>query len=445
MKLKNPRIYLWILLGIAVLIGLYFLPPIHSRLSWRVDNLRTQIKYYFNPPDEAVFQPSTPVATSPPSQATLEVLQTLAPTATPEGVIATPAPTLTPTIVPTAIPERVLLGNFNFADQFNRWNYCGPANLSMALSYWGWQGTRDDVAKVIKPGVAGVKDFIQAGKTDKNVMPAEMLGFVNDQTEFTGVIRYGGTVELIKQFIAAGYPVIVEKGYYERDYTGKIAWLGHYQFVTGYDNGTSEFIVQDTYNDGPNFHISYGEFYDGWRSFNYLFMLIYPQTSVDEVNNILGLWQDETWVSEQTLRIAEDELSTRVGNDKFFAMFNKGTSLVNLQRYAEAATTFDQAFAVYAELGQDDNQRPYRIMWYQTSPYWAYFYAGRYQDVVNLADTTLNETISEPTLEESLYWRAMAEYALGDYLDAYADMRETVRLNPHFAPGIFYLAQWGVQ
>ena len=445
MKLKNPRIFLWILIGIVALIGLYFLPPIHSRLSWRVDNLRTQIKYYFNPPDEAVFQPSAPQPTEPPAQATAEVLQTLAPTATPEGVTATPEPTLTPTIVPTAIPERHLLAGFKYFDQFNRWNYCGPANLAMALSYWGWEGTRDDVAKAIKPGVAEVKDFIQAGKTDKNVMPAEMLGFVNDQTELTGVIRYGGTLDLIKKFIAAGYPVVVEKGYYERDYTGKISWLGHYQYVTGYDDGTGEFIVQDTYNDGPNHHDPYDDFEEGWRSFNYLFMVIYPPAESETVNEILGLWLDETWANEHALSIADEEIQGSAGNDEFFAWFNKGTSLVNLQRYGEAAAAFDQAFVLYAGLGQDDNQRPYRIMWYQTSPYWAYFYTGRYQDVINLADTTLNDTISEPTLEESLYWRAMAEYALGDYPAAYADMLEAVRLNPNFAPGIFYLEQWGVQ
>ena len=445
MKRINPRIFLWILLGIAVLVGLYFVPPINERLAWRVDNLRTQIKYYFNPPDEAVFEPSAPQPTSPPSEATAEILETLAPTATPEGVEATPAPTLTPTIVPTAIPDRMLLAGFNYVDQKNRWNYCGPANLTMALSYWGWEGTRDDIARVVKPGEVDVKDFIQAGKADKNVMPQEMLDFVNDQTEFTGVIRYGGTLDLLKRFVAAGYPVVVEKGYYERDYTGKIAWLGHYQFVTGYDDGTGEFIVQDTYDNGPNYRDPYEEFKEGWRSFNYLFMVIYPPAESETINELLGLWLDETWANQHALEIAEAEIDNAAGNDEFFAWFNKGTSLVNLQRYGEAATAFDQAFTLYADLGQDDNQRPYRIMWYQTSPYWAYFYTGRYQDVINLANTTLNDTISEPTLEESLYWRAMAAYAIGDYTTAFADMRETVRLNPNFAPGIFYLQQWGVQ
>ena len=432
---KLPRPLLWILLGLVALIGLYNLPPIHSRLSWRVDNLRTQIKYYFNPPDEAIFQPSTPMPTS-------SVKATSTPTATLKND-STPVPTLTPTIVPTALPEQVDLEGVIYVDQHNRWNYCGPANLTMALNFWGWEGTRDDVAKAIKPGISDVNDFVQAGKTDKNVMPYEMLDFANEQTQFHALSRLGGNIDLIKDFVAAGIPVMVEKGFYEADYTGKVAWLGHYQFVTGYNDQDGYFIVQDTYNDGPDFHITYEHFEEGWRSFNYLFLVIYPAEREQDVHDLLGLWGDEVWTRHHALEIAESEESQFEGNDQFFSVFNQGTSLVALQRYGEAATAYDRAFALYAELGQDDTQRPYRIMWYQTGPYFAYYHSGRYQDVINLANNTLNETISEPTLEESLYWRARAAYALGDYDAAFADMRETVRLNANFSPGLFYLEAWG--
>ncbi len=48
----------WAIPAIIVLaIGLYYVPPILSRLAWRLESLRTQIKYMINPPDEAVFQP----------------------------------------------------------------------------------------------------------------------------------------------------------------------------------------------------------------------------------------------------------------------------------------------------------------------------------------------------------------------------------------------------
>ncbi|MCK5430360.1 MAG: hypothetical protein KAI94_12855, partial [Anaerolineales bacterium] len=43
----------------------YYLPPIHSRLSGRVNNLRTQIKYALNPPDEALFVPQEQVEDNP--------------------------------------------------------------------------------------------------------------------------------------------------------------------------------------------------------------------------------------------------------------------------------------------------------------------------------------------------------------------------------------------
>ena len=76
MQKKLLRIFLWIFLGLIALVGLYNLPPIHSRLSWRVDNLRTQVKYYFNPPDEAIFEPSTPVPTSAVSEPTATLTST---------------------------------------------------------------------------------------------------------------------------------------------------------------------------------------------------------------------------------------------------------------------------------------------------------------------------------------------------------------------------------
>jgi hypothetical protein len=61
--------------------------------------------------------------------------------------------------------------------------------------------------------------------------------------------------------------------------------------------------------------------------------------------------------------------------------------------------------------------------------------------VINLADTTLEDTISEPVLEESFYWRALAREALGDQKGAIKDLKESVRLNPHFTPGKEQLAR----
>jgi len=171
----------------------------------------------------------------------------------------------------------------------------------------------------------------------------------------------------------------------------------------------------------------------------------YAPERESELMNLLGPYADERSAAERALATADQKITAATGMDLYFALFARGTSLVALQDYAAAAAAFDQAFAVYNELGQDDKQRPYRMMWYQTGPYWAYFYTGRYQDVIDLANVTLTETISKPTLEESIYWRGRAEYMIGDTSNAIADYREALRLHPNWGPAIQALQDLGVQ
>ena len=83
-------------------------------------------------------------------------------------------------------------------------------------------------------------------------------------------------------------------------------------------------------------------------------------------------------------------------------------------------------------------------MWYQTGPYRAYYYTSRYQDVITLANTNESTLYNHRVLEETLYWRALAEAALGYYEDAYADLRKAVYYNPHFSVAFDQLAQWGI-
>ena len=82
------------------------------------------------------------------------------------------------------------------------------------------------------------------------------------------------------------------------------------------------------------------------------------------------------------------------------------------------------------------------MVWYQTGPYWAYFYSGRYYDVTNLATTTL-DAMSEPVLEESYYWRALALNALGDSSGAVKDLRTSLDVHPEFEPSVLQLQQLG--
>jgi tetratricopeptide (TPR) repeat protein len=330
-----------------------------------------------------------------------------------------------------------------YVDQFNRWNYCGPANLTMALNFWGWTGNRDDVAMVVRPGRNDPSvDFIQRGRTDLNVMPEELEDFTNERTQFRALWRYGGDVDLIKRLVAAGFPLIVEKGYVAHDTAGNLSWMGHYEFVTGYDEAS--LLVQDAYDFGPDYSIPSDEFANGWRAFNYLFFIVYPPDRRDEVFSLLGSWADPAAAAQIALQRAVQDSQTLTGLDLYFAWFDIGTSQVKLEDYFGAASSYDHAFQLYAALGDEISYRPYRLLWYQFGPFEAYYMAGRFQDVIDLADNTLSLPLTGPTLEESLYWRSLAEYALGDRDSAYADMRQVIYLNPNFKLGLAKLQQWGI-
>lgn len=437
-KRRRPKLTLpgclALLFGIvAVALLVYQVPFVKQHLGWRIDDLVTRVKQTFNPPEEAVFDPIGLVDPA--------VITTSHPTSTPSGAEGTPVPTFEP------LPPSVILDGITFVSQQDRWNYCGPSNLTMALNYWGWPGNRDDVAMVVKPGEDNPNmTFVERGKKDKNVMPYELEDFVNEDTEFRALTRIGGDIQLIKRMIAHGFPVLIEKGYYEADYRGIVDWLGHYLFVTGYDDGRDTFIVQDAWDKnhpGENVDSPYDQFIEGWRSFNYLFMIVYPTDREAEVLELLGPWADPDWANQHALQVAEQEASTLDGIDQYFAWFNTGSSHVALYEYVDAANAYDYAFQLYNALDDETYNRPYRMTWYQTGPYFAYYYARRYQDVINLADKTLNDW-SGDTLEESIYWRGMARLALGETDNAIDDFKETVYLNPNFSPGQAMLQELGV-
>jgi tetratricopeptide (TPR) repeat protein len=112
-----------------------------------------------------------------------------------------------------------------------------------------------------------------------------------------------------------------------------------------------------------------------------------------------------------------------------FSWFNVGTNLTALGRYDEAAAAYDQA----RQLGLH-----YRMLWYQFGPYEAYYAAGRYEDVIALANATL---ATARNLEESYYWRGMAHLAQGNRADARADFKAALRYHEEWGPATKALAE----
>ena len=164
----------------------------------------------------------------PVASATTSATPTIAPTSTPvEG--AAPAPTdeptsqptdtpaPTPTNTPKPLPARARIdGVENVPQGFNN---CGPANMSVVLKFYGNTTTQAEAAAYLKPN-----------PEDRNVSPWQLRDYVNEFTDLGSSAHSGGTLEMIKKLVAAGYPVIVEKGYDPNTAEG---WYGHYLTVFG--------------------------------------------------------------------------------------------------------------------------------------------------------------------------------------------------------------------
>jgi hypothetical protein len=79
----------------------FFLPPVHDRLAWRIDEAVLRLRYTLNPPARQVFLPQEGQIT-PSAQAMELPTATFTPsaptsTATEPGPTSTPAPSPTPT------------------------------------------------------------------------------------------------------------------------------------------------------------------------------------------------------------------------------------------------------------------------------------------------------------------------------------------------------------
>src|SRR5678815_1963422 len=255
----------------------YNLPPIHDRLGWRVDNLFVQIKRFINPPEEVVFVPQEQV-----DAIVSATLTAMAPTvtATPLAVLTeTALPSPTASLVPTPIPASISLSGIRH--EYQQFNNCAPASLSMVMSYWGWVGDHYLTRAYLRPSFEA---------DDKNVNPFEIVDYVQKQTQYDALWRVGGDMATLKRLLAAGFPVLIEKGMEDpHDHS----WLGHYLILSGYDDAKGQFLVYDSYEGPPEaYGVSYDTIGQFWRHFNFVYVVIFPRERQAEVNALLGANSD---------------------------------------------------------------------------------------------------------------------------------------------------------
>ncbi|CUS02490.2 protein of unknown function [Candidatus Promineifilum breve] len=348
------------------------------------------------------------------------------PTAAPTLAADTPTPAATntpaPTPTPMPLPERVVLEGMSVVKQ--SFNNCGPANLTQVLNWYGSTITQEDVASYLKPN-----------PEDRNVSPWQISDYVNEQVSgYKAITRSGGDLEMIKRFLAAGFPVVIEKGYELPD----SGWWGHYLTLYGYDDELEELYSQDSYLgpfDGSGRTDAYRDFLPFWQQFNNTFYIVYRPEQEETVAALMGADMfDDLKMWQKVAAIAEEETTERP-ND-VFSWFNLGTALTRMgsltgeaQYYQGGAQAFDKA----RELGL-----PPRMLWYQFEPYLAYLRTDRYQDIVDLADATL-ETQGGRNVEETFWYKGHALAYLGDISGAITAYQTSLSVNANFYP-----AQWSL-
>ena len=105
---------------------------------------------------------------------------------------------------PVVVPEIVLpapgseVQLTGFTHQWQTWNNCGPATVTMNTSFFGHPETQVEAAQYLKPN-----------GEDKNVNPHELAAYART-LGMEATVRQGGSIEQLKQFLSQDIPVIAE-------------------------------------------------------------------------------------------------------------------------------------------------------------------------------------------------------------------------------------------
>jgi tetratricopeptide (TPR) repeat protein len=322
-----------------------------------------------------------------------------------------PTTSLTPTVQVKSPPVSYVLRQGRFVSQ--SFNNCGPATLSMALSFYGKDIDQETLADRMRPF-----HNPRGGIDDKSIFAPEFVRYAKEYG-YESLERPNGNVEMVKKLIANNIPVIVRTWLHPNED------IGHFRIVRGYNDETQTFLQDDSY-EGPNLSYNYDEFLSMWQPFNYGYILVFPKEKHDVVAAILGEEMDPNVAYRNSITRAEKELTENP--ETFYPSFNIATASYHLGEYGK---TVEQYEHVAVKL-------PPRMLWYQLEPIQAYQTTGDTEKVFTLTDRILsngNMAYSE------LYQMRGEEYLKQENKEAAkVEFEKAVYYNSHFEPAIKALA-----
>lgn len=254
--------------------------------------------------------------------------------------------------------SKTLVNNYHIFETFNN---CGPASLSMALSYYGVQKTQAELGQELRPhqNPNGIND-------DKSVTLEELA---NKSSEYNLIPyhRPNGSIDMLKLLITYDLPIIT------RTWTKIDEDIGHYRVIKGFDDNTKQ-VIQDDSLQGKNLKFTYSEFDKLWQKFNYEFLVLVPKQKQEIVEQILGENKDEKASWAKAVKNSKKLLEEN--QDNIYARFNLSVAFFNTGEYQKSVDEYEKV----------EDKLAFRTLWYQLEPVKSYFQLGNYQRVFQITD-----------------------------------------------------------
>ena len=302
-----------------------------------------------------------------------------------------PTPTLMPTAAPTATPEpvgaaQVALTGVQHA--YQTWNNCGPVTVAMNRALRALPRPEGG-SRALKPDA------------DDKTSARQIVAYARSQG-FEGIIRtaHRAAAKTDQQ----RFPVIVE------DWVNPKT-VGHRPLpaLTGYDQAAVHRAGLALWSE-PG--ADAGAFDASWRVFN-------RNISSSTGRNRAAAAVLGEMASDQACWPTLPSPAETSRSRGFRRWFNLGSTYTLLGENGLAASAYDEARRVGL---------PFRLLWYQEEPFAAYLGAQRYEDVIRLAEVTLNNAGEH---EEAYYYLGLA-YQATDRQDAAARaLQKALDYNPN--------------
>lgn len=267
-------------------------------------------------------------------------------------------PSVTPVISPTPtlkpLPaQHVIAGG---TQVFQTFNNCGPASLSMLLSYYGMTISQVELGQALRPF-----QHPHGDNDDKSVTMKEIAAKAHE----LGLVAYhrpAGTIPLLRQFLSRDLPVLT------RTWLKEGEDIGHFRVVKGFDEDR-KILFQDDSLQGKDLAFSYTDFIRLWSGFNYEYIVLSEPSQADEVEQILAAHSDPKVAWADALQLSAQQLESDPGN--VTAQFNQSVALYALGRFEEAVTAFERV----------EHRLSPRMLWYQIEPLVAYAKLNRFDEL----------------------------------------------------------------